>query len=67
MKAVVIENPGSFMIKELPDPRLGEGEIIINVKACCVCGTDIHLLDGEFKGPGEAETQPNPFWGNISQ
>jgi 2-desacetyl-2-hydroxyethyl bacteriochlorophyllide A dehydrogenase len=50
MRAVVIEKPGSFQIKELPDPKPGEGEVTLEVKACCVCGTDIHLLDGEFKG-----------------
>ncbi len=50
MKTVVIEKPGSFKIKELPYPRPGEGEVTLDVRACCVCGTDIHLLDGEFKG-----------------
>jgi len=50
MHAVVIEKPRSFQIKELPNPKPGEGEVTLEVKACCVCGTDIHLLDGEFKG-----------------
>ena len=50
MQAVVIERPGTFQIKALPDPRPGQGEVTLDVKACCVCGTDIHLLDGEFKG-----------------
>ncbi len=50
MRAVVIEKPRSFQIKELPSPKPGEGEVTLEVKACCVCGTDIHLLDGEFKG-----------------
>jgi 2-desacetyl-2-hydroxyethyl bacteriochlorophyllide A dehydrogenase len=50
MKAVVIEKPKSFKIKELSYPRPGEGEVTLEVRVCCVCGTDIHLLDGEFKG-----------------
>jgi len=50
MKAIVIEKPKQFQIKELPYPRPGEGEVAIEVRVCCVCGTDIHLLDGEFKG-----------------
>lgn len=50
MKTIVIEKPGSFELKEMPDPKPGEGEVTIDVRACCVCGTDIHLLDGEFKG-----------------
>ena len=50
MKAVVIEKPKSFKIMELSYPRPGEGEVTLEVRVCCVCGTDIHLLDGEFKG-----------------
>lgn len=50
MQTVVIEKPKSFQIKELPYPKPGEGEVTLDVRACCVCGTDIHLLDGEFKG-----------------
>jgi 2-desacetyl-2-hydroxyethyl bacteriochlorophyllide A dehydrogenase len=50
MQAVVIEKPKSFEIRELPYPKPGEGEATLEVRACCVCGTDIHLLDGEFKG-----------------
>ena len=50
MNAVVIEKPGSFQIRELPYPHPGEGEVTLDVKACCVCGTDRHLLEGEFKG-----------------
>lgn len=50
MKAVVIEKPKSFRIKEIPYPKPEEGEVTLDVRACCVCGTDIHLLDGEFKG-----------------
>jgi D-arabinitol dehydrogenase (NADP+) len=50
MQSIVIEKPGSFQIKEFPDPHPGEGEVTVQVKACCVCGTDRHLLEGEFKG-----------------
>lgn len=50
MQAVVIERPRFFQVKEVADPKPGEGEVLLEVKACCVCGTDIHLLDGDFKG-----------------
>jgi len=50
MKSIVIEKPGSFSLRELPDPVPGESEVVVDVKACCVCGTDVHLLQGEFKG-----------------
>ena len=50
MQAVVIEKPKHFQIKELPYPKPGAEEVTLDVRACCVCGTDIHLLDGEFRG-----------------
>ena len=50
MKAVVIEQAGRFEVAERPDPSPGEEEVVVEVRACCVCGTDIHLLDGEFRG-----------------
>ncbi|RPJ41716.1 MAG: alcohol dehydrogenase [Deltaproteobacteria bacterium] len=50
MKSIVIEKPGTFALRDLPDPIPGESEVVVDVKACCVCGTDIHLLQGEFKG-----------------
>ena len=50
MKSVVIDKPGSFVIRDLPEPVPAESEVVVDMKACCVCGTDIHLLRGEFKG-----------------
>jgi 2-desacetyl-2-hydroxyethyl bacteriochlorophyllide A dehydrogenase len=50
MQAVVVEKPKHFQIKELPYPKPGAEEVTLDVRACCVCGTDIHLLDGEFRG-----------------
>ena len=39
MRAVVIEKPRSFKIKELPDSRPGNGEATLEVRACCVFGS----------------------------
>jgi propanol-preferring alcohol dehydrogenase len=35
----------------LPDPRPGPGEVLLRVRACGVCRTDLHLLDGEVDVP----------------
>lgn len=48
MRAVVIEKPGSFEIAELPDPTPGPGEVVVAPRAVGVCGTDVHIMDGEF-------------------
>lgn len=67
MKAVVIEKPKDFKIKELPYPKPGEGEVTLDVKACCVCGTDIHLLDGEFKGSVYPLIPGHEFSGTVRE
>ena len=36
---------------ELPLPEPGEGEVLIEVAACGVCRTDIHVVDGELTDP----------------
>ena len=36
---------------ELPVPRVGDGQLLIRVKACAVCRTDLHVIDGELRDP----------------
>ena len=36
---------------ELPAPRPGPGELLIAVRACAVCRTDLHVVDGELAEP----------------
>lgn len=65
MKSIVIETPGSFALRELPDPVPGESEVVVDVQACCVCGTDIHLLQGEFKGAKYPLIPGHEFSGTV--
>ena len=48
MRAVVYDAPRSFSVREIPTPDPGPGEVRIKVLACGVCGTDLHLHNGEF-------------------
>src|ERR1700761_5786779 len=48
MRAVVWEEPGKLAVNEVPDPTPGHGELIVKVGACGICGTDVHIADGEF-------------------
>ncbi len=48
MKAVVIEEPNKLTVSQIKDPTPGSGEAVIKVEACGICGTDIHVLRGEF-------------------
>jgi propanol-preferring alcohol dehydrogenase len=52
MRAMVLTAPGRPLeLRDLPDPRPGEGDVLLRVRACGVCRTDLHLLDGEVDVP----------------
>jgi 2-desacetyl-2-hydroxyethyl bacteriochlorophyllide A dehydrogenase len=48
MKAVVLSQPGSFGIERVPDPAPAPDGIVVAPDACGICGTDLHIIDGEF-------------------
>lgn len=48
MKAAVVVTPGTLEVQTVPDPVPGSGEVVIAVAACGICGTDLHIHDGEF-------------------
>ncbi|MEV6046249.1 zinc-dependent alcohol dehydrogenase family protein [Streptomyces xanthochromogenes] len=48
MKAAVISSPGVVTIETVDDPVPGPREVVIQVAACGLCGTDLHILQGEF-------------------
>jgi 2-desacetyl-2-hydroxyethyl bacteriochlorophyllide A dehydrogenase len=48
MRAVIWEAPGKLIVTEAADPAPGHGELVIQVGACGICGTDVHIADGEF-------------------
>ena len=48
MRALVLDHPGSFRVADVPDPEPGRGEIVVRVECCGICGTDLHILAGEF-------------------
>ncbi|QKV91104.1 zinc-dependent alcohol dehydrogenase family protein [Streptomyces sp. NA02950] len=48
MRAAVIEAPGKVTVETVPDPTPGPREVVVDVAACGLCGTDLHILQGEF-------------------
>src|SRR5256885_12103792 len=48
MRAVVWEKPGELKVTEVADPAPAHGELVVQVGACGICGTDLHIADGEF-------------------
>ena len=48
MRAVIVEAPGDVRVDTVPDPEPRPDEAIVRVAACGICGTDVHIIDGEF-------------------
>ncbi len=46
MKALVLENYMKLVYKDMPMPEYGPEEVLVQVKACGICGSDVHGLDG---------------------
>jgi L-iditol 2-dehydrogenase len=46
MKALVLEEYSKLTFKEVEDPQPSAGEVLIKVKACGICGSDVHGMDG---------------------
>ena len=44
----MIEKPNDVKVKNVSDPTPGPSEAVIKVEACGICGTDIHVLHGDF-------------------
>jgi 2-desacetyl-2-hydroxyethyl bacteriochlorophyllide A dehydrogenase len=46
MKALVLEEYKKLVYKDVPDPEIQGNEVLVKVKACGICGSDVHGLDG---------------------
>ena len=52
MRAMVLEAPGRpLRDAALPEPQAGPGQVLLRVRACGVCRTDLHVADGELPDP----------------
>jgi alcohol dehydrogenase, propanol-preferring len=52
MRAMLLDAPGMpLRAAEIPEPEPAEGELLLRVRACAVCRTDLHIVDGELLRP----------------
>lgn len=52
MRAMVFESPGeALQMRELAVPSPADGQVLVRVRACGVCRTDLHVVDGELPDP----------------
>jgi 2-desacetyl-2-hydroxyethyl bacteriochlorophyllide A dehydrogenase len=48
MRAAVVAGPGSFEVKQLDVPAVEPGGVLVRVRNCGICGSDLHFYRGEF-------------------
>jgi 2-desacetyl-2-hydroxyethyl bacteriochlorophyllide A dehydrogenase len=65
MRAIVLDRPGSFRVADVPDPVPGPGQVVVKVECCGICGTDLHIVDGEFPPTPYPITPGHEFAGTV--
>jgi len=48
VKAAVVVTPGTIEIQDVPDPAPGPTDVVVKPAAVGICGTDLHIMEGEF-------------------
>jgi 2-desacetyl-2-hydroxyethyl bacteriochlorophyllide A dehydrogenase len=48
VKAAVVVTPGTLSVESVPDPAPGPLDVVVKPAAVGICGTDLHIMDGEF-------------------
>jgi len=48
MRAAVFQGPGKITLQEKPIPSVGPGDALIRITTTTICGTDVHILKGEY-------------------
>ena len=61
MKAAVFYGKGDIRVEDITKPVPKEGELLVRVRACGVCGTDVHIFSGD---EGAAQTHPPTVLGH---
>jgi D-arabinitol dehydrogenase (NADP+) len=66
MKAIVYDSPRNFSYRDIAHPRVSADEVLVRVHACGLCGTDLHVHEGEF-GPRFPLIPGHEFTGEIAE
>jgi 2-desacetyl-2-hydroxyethyl bacteriochlorophyllide A dehydrogenase len=64
VKAAVVTTPGTITVEQVPDPTPGPTEVVVRPAATGICGTDLHIMDGEF-APAYPIVPGHEFAGEI--
>lgn len=64
LQATMVE-PGRIVFQDVPKPEPGKGQVVIEVKACGVCGSDVHVWRGEHPFTSYPIIQGHEFSGVV--
>ncbi|MBA2519000.1 MAG: zinc-dependent alcohol dehydrogenase family protein [Chloroflexia bacterium] len=65
MRAVVVDEPRAIRVVDVPTPEPGPDEVLIRTGACGICGTDLHIIDGEFPPTKYPVVPGHEFGGEV--
>jgi propanol-preferring alcohol dehydrogenase len=70
MKAAILTSPGNIAkhplrVEQIPQPQAKPGQVLLRVRACGVCRTDLHIVEGELAPRGERRIPGHQIVGEI--
>ena len=48
MKAAYVDGPSNVVIKNVEKPQIGNGDILVRMRACGICGSDLEKIYGQY-------------------
>jgi L-iditol 2-dehydrogenase len=67
MRAQMIEAPNTMSLKHLPVPEINDEEVLIKVKMCGICGTDLKIYAGLYAADRLPLVSGHEFWGVVEK
>ncbi len=67
MKAAVVEKPNRLVVKQMPVPEIGDGDVLIKVKYTGICGTDWSIFTGKYSADKLPLIPGHEFSGTIAR
>jgi propanol-preferring alcohol dehydrogenase len=65
---MVFERVGApLVLRDVPKPKAGRGQLLVRVSACAICRTDLHVVDGELPNPKLPLILGHQIVGHIEQ
>lgn len=68
MRAMVLEHSGApLVLRDLPRPKPASGQVQLEILACGICRTDLHVVDGDLANPALPLVLGHEIVGRVTQ